>query len=624
MALGRNERYAVTPTNEQVKDATSVIPSRRMRLSDIMSHDDMRKSLETLLALRLARIDNDFQSEWLKANPFKTLDDMGYEYDPEHNEWGINTKDESENGKHPWFATTRDALDAIYNSFADRDDVENDVDLEDVYGTATDLLKGLVDRKLDSYREKRENENTPTQDELDYMQRLRDAKIIGNLVAQPLELSDILTGNGIARVNYEKNEEPDGVLPYQPTTKGIVDWLVPTRSAREARDPELKGHPMSMPLDAAEMGLTMGLPIGRVASKLIRPAARAFGKVPVLGKFLNNVAGSNKLTQMAEGFLGNSGAYTGVKGMEQVLDPENRMHTPGFSGEGALASGIVGAAIPGVVGTVAPKQLASMQSWKDKARQKMLDRYRKNMSVGDPELQFNDVPDKDVDEMMGPLFGKKPSVFDYKNKPYSEMQAKGYKQYDMPMAPEFDKALSKNKGDQALVFKDMLKDAMKIGEDGERAKAWNEWYNMNSPEFNALMNGIPTRTQNMGGVPYKLSHTEYANAKSATPELDTKFRVPVKAGENAADLSEKELEKRFGMVRAADAERKRRDKFAKGIVDNDNATLFSEVAPSEEIAGQLLKKYGGMGLPRMAGERSADKKYSGKNYKYKQPKKGEE
>lgn len=567
----RNTRYSMQESvNRKLGLDRLRDPQKMPGFQELLAQEGVEQLLKSIIDARFDKMD--ITKELLAQmesddSPF----DYGYLYEPESNRWLTGTKKDAEERKLPWFKTSREAIDALYdNGFRDvHGDQIFKFDIEDLYGKMNELLGSEMDARMTNAQASRTDPNVESEAEKELMDKMLRAGMYSDTGKY---------GPDGKPIRELRKYEPHGV-PYR-----VASTLLPFRTLGMMNDPELENNPKTVPFleDAAEAILTGWNPFGKLAKAGMLGGAKTLSKIPVLGKMFGDAAKNfafHPFTRATvENVVGNMGTEAAMKGADFLADPENEYQSAPLTKEGLAVAGLGGAAIPLLSGGLFLGSklhraasgyrgddripLQSLATPEEQIRLRMKNTYNtfgKNPSSAG--VRALDVPDKYVREMADAN-----SYSDFVNKPFKELENKGYTHYGVKRVPKID---MQDKADKLVAFKAQLKDAL-----GSPA-GFDEWANKNEGELVKLMDDPTLLAGTMTGDTKFMTHEDYAGRQSKDhSQYLADFAYPTSGVEAEHGLGiddPKTLHNRYSMKKRANADAENRYKYVNVPKDKMNA-----------------------------------------------------
>lgn len=541
----------------------------RPKLADFAGDETFSNMLNSILMQRigLALVSPE---ELAQAGMSDNLADYGYMFEPEQSVWSSATKDEAEQRGLPWYRTSREAIDALYDD-ALRDDngkLVADFERSELYD---EMNKRLADMTSQMVQE--------------------DPSILGKLVKGGVMKNQRYRGeDGLWSERAVPDEYSEKNLAYK-----LASMAAPTRTLGMVTDPELRTRSSAMEkarnvgLDALETYALLWNPAGKLATNL---AAKAIG-VPVR-KALPKLAdwGSGRgyawLNNVGENVLGGTLNSMGFQGADELLDSDNSMEQKPFDMGDALLTGAVSGAIPMLAGTSRGLS-GKLLKGKPKLKQMMADSY--NLKPMGREVSPNELG-KEADELL-----KAKTYNDFVNAPYIRTQTGGYPHYATPKVVPFQKATDMTPADVDDALLDRVIRATGDKEASERWFAENVGQRGNLAKQGDLQIGNSDRS----AQPYLVEKAETFRKNQAEHPVSsykTEFAMPITQAEFnnpklLDNLSQSQRQQRYSRHRMDNAERARRERLIDEFTPKDPKTRESRPTGRPEAGGIDLRPVNG-------------------------------
>lgn len=424
------------------------------KLADFTANELFSGMLDSILNQRigLALV----TPEELAANGLDTdLSNYGYMFDPVQSIWQSATRDEAEKTKRPWYRTSREAIDALYDD-ALRDDngkLVADFERSELYNEMNRRLADMTAQML---------AEDPTIAE----------KLVKGGVMSSAEVLNDQTGQRETKYYPKKYDEKNELYT-------LASSVLPMRTIGMLNDPEILARSSNgeklgnVAKDLGELGMYAFNPIGKMGVPLL---ARMLS-VPTR-KLMPKIAdwaggkGYAWLNNTAENALGTFGTDLGFQVLDRFTDTDNSEESQGIdAGDAAIAGGIAGA-IP-LMSKLSRGLPERLLQGKPKLRQMMADSYNTNPIGG-----------KEISPMQASPYAsqllKSRTYNDFTNAPYIRTQGAGYTHYATPKIQPFKKSPDMTAADVDDILVDRIARAT-----GDR-KAAEEWYRANVAQRDKL------------------------------------------------------------------------------------------------------------------------------------------
>lgn len=383
------------------------------------------------------------------------LSNYGYEFDPERSIWKNSTRDEAEQNKHPWYRTSREAIDALYDD-ALRDDNNKlvaDFERSELYDEMNKRLAAITAQTL---------AEDPT---------LAEKLVKGGIMSSAEVLND-KTGQRETKYFPKKYDEKNELYT-------LASSLLPMRTVGMLNDPEILARSSTgeklgnVAKDLGELGMYAFNPIGTRGVPLL--ARMLSGPTRKLMPKIADWAGGKGyawLNNTAENALGTFGTDLGFQVLDRFTDTDNSEESQGIDvGDAAIAGGIAGA-IP-LMSKLSRGLPERLLEGKPKLRQMMADSYNTNPIGG-----------KEISPMQASPYAsqllKSRTYNDFTNAPYLRTQGAGYTHYATPKIQPFQKTTDMTAADVDDVLVDRI--ARATGD----MKAAEAWYRANVAQRDKL------------------------------------------------------------------------------------------------------------------------------------------
>lgn len=569
----RNTRYSMQESvNRKLGLDRLRDPQKMPGFQELMQQEGVEQLLKSIIDARFDKMDitKEFLSQMESDDsPF----DYGYLYNPKLNKWLTGTKKDAEEKKLPWFKTSREAIDALYdNGF--RDELGDQIfrfDIEDLYGKMNDLLGAEMDARMANAQASRTDPNVESDAEKELMDKMLRAGMYSDTGKY---------GPDGKPIRELRKYEPHGV-PYR-----VASTLLPFRTLGMMNDPELENNPKTLPFveDAVEAVLTGWNPLGRLVKAGMMGGAKTLSKIPVLGRMFGDAAKNfafHPFTRATvENVVGNMGTEAAMKGADFLADPENEYQSAPLTKEGLAVAGLGGAAVPLLSGGLFLGSklhraasgyrgddripLQSLATPEEQIRLRMKNLFNSSgKDASSPGIRALDVPDNYVREMADAN-----SYSEFANKPFKDLENKGYTHYGVKRVPKIDNS---DKADKLVSFKVQLKDRL-----GSPA-GFDDWASKHEKDELVKLMDDPTLLEgSMTGDTKFMTHDDYAfNQASDHSQYLADFAYPateIEAANNLGIDDPKTLHRRFDMKKRANADSEQRHKYIKGVAkDKMNA-----------------------------------------------------
>lgn len=516
-------------------------------LDELMANPRFADMLNSLLS---ARMDMVLRADEMEGSP----SDYGYIYLPEYGEWARGTMEDAKKSKSPWYKTSREVLDAIYDDALIGDNGASAAGFSrgDLYSHAANKLQGLVNSAIAG----------------------------GDDVKQKLLNGGILDEEAFGKNIYK-------VRPWKEHNAGykIASFVLPMRTMGMMNDPELAANSSkgdfakAIGTDLVEGWLSIMNPIGKGAGLALRAGARAAGKAGALPRLLSKAANSPMLNNVMEGGVGNIGNYAVGHGADEILDTENAYQSKEMNGMDAAIAAATGALPPmfeqlgrGLFSRSMQGSGVPLMGKKNQARKAIAE----SLGIG-----IEDVDNGLVKELLNP----KSTWGEFLEKPFNDL-SKTYPNAGTLRVP-------RSKLDEDIYIENAKQQVLDQLPPALKAK-FEEYAMYNPKEFHELLKGTHPHlnTNATSTETYSEPWKAYAYSAPESPQFyKSGFSIPLKDKENLAGLTADEWMKRYEIGQRAKADYNTRRKIHDATTGTSNNNW--DVAPWSPKKGDIVKTLGG-------------------------------
>lgn len=515
----------------------------KFKLADYLADQRISDMLESILDTRI-----NFALAGLNES------DYGYMFDPEKHKWVDELMGVAREKKLPWYRTSREAIDAIYDDyFRDNEgNMRGDFTRDELYDEMNKRLATAI-----------ANAN-PEGD-----QRIRDKLVKGGILKPVNRVNERgQVYEDFDNVGYSGKNELYKALSFLAPIR-TIGLITDRESGNRATDGRWGTAVASDLLEGSASLLNWpGKLLGRAVMKGLSkiPTKGVLGKI---GDFIDR-----KIIPFGqpsiEGGFGNFATALGSQGLDQLTDPKNVYQSQDIDLTDASMSGAAGAIIPAAAGKLFGKNfIRDIQHGKPKLRTMMADSYNKNRGGDMPYMRTSDVSNDMMDQLINAESYEK-----FMNAPYQKLADAGFTHYATPKLPYF-KTGDMAPADVKTATLDRLK---RVTNDPEGIQKWAD---MNPKEVEAISKDMHVTTGDFDNSPYLVESQEgYAASQKGNPVSSYKsmFSFPV-TKEGPGRLSETQVMQRYNAKRKANAERVKREALVKDIMKgNENARPKGSVA----------------------------------------------
>ena len=519
----------------------------RFTLEELMANPRFANMLNSLLS---SRMDMVLRADEMEGSP----SDYGYIYLPEYGEWARGTMKDAKKSKSPWYKTSREVLDAIYDDALVGDNGASAAGFSrgDLYSYAANKLQGLVNSAIGG----------------------------GDDVKQKL-----LDGGILDKDSFEKNIYK--VRPWEEHSAGynIASFLLPMRTIGLMNDPELRAnasagdYAKALGIDVLEGALSLLNPIGKGASLALRAGAKAAGKTGALSRMFSKAVNSPMLNNVMEGGIGNVGNYVVGHGADELLDTENAYQSKEMNATDAAIAAATGAVPPfleqlgkGLFRKSMQGSGVPLMGKKDQARKAIAE----SLGIG-----IEDVDNGLVKELIDP----KNTWGEFLEKPFKDLST------TYPNAGTL--RVPRSKLDEDLYIENAKQQVIDQLPPPLRSK-FEDYAMYNPKEFHELLKGTHPHlnTNATSTETYSEPWKAYAYSAPESPQFyKSGFSIPLKDKETLAGLGHDEWMKRYEIGQRAKADYNTRRKIHDATTGTSNNNW--NVAPWSPRNGDIVKTLGG-------------------------------